>query len=84
MSRLLSVSIPDDLMKQFERQARRLGVTKSELAREALRREMARDRWVEVFRSGEGLAARAGVGPEDVEAILDEVRDEMSAERAAG
>lgn len=84
MGRLLSVSIPDDLMKRFERQARRLGVTKSELAREALRREIERDRWAEVFSSGEDLAARAGVGPEDVEAILDEVRAEMSAERAAG
>ena len=78
VSHLLSVSIPDDLMAQFERQARERGLTKSELAREALRREIDRDRWAGVFRAGEQLAERAGIGPEDVEAIVDQVRAEMA------
>ncbi len=67
-------------MAQFERQARKRGVTKSERAREALRREIDRERWAAVFRDGERLADRAGIGPEEVEAIVDEVRDEMAAE----
>lgn len=81
MSRLLSVSIPDELMIRLERHAHQRGVTKSELAREALRREVDRERWADVFRGGERLADRAAIGPEDVEAIVDEVRAEMAAER---
>ncbi len=77
MSHLLSVSIPDDLMAQFERQARERGLTKSELAREALRREIDRDRWAGVLSAGERLADRAGIGPEDVEGVVDQVRAEM-------
>lgn len=68
-------------MEQFERQARRRGLTKSELAREALRREIDRDRWSDVLHGGERLADRAGLGPEDVEAIVDQVRAEMTAGR---
>ena len=53
-------------------------MTKSEFAREALRREIDRDRWAGVYRAGERLADRAGIGPEDVEAIVDQVRVEMA------
>jgi len=81
MSHLLSVSIPDDLMAQFERQARARGLTKSELAREALRREIDRGRRAGAYRAGERLADRAGIGPEDVEAIVDQVRVEMAGGR---
>lgn len=77
MSRLLSVSIPDHLMTQVERHARNRGMTKSEVAREALRREIERERWAEVFRDGERRADSAGIGPEDVESIVDEVRGEI-------
>lgn len=45
MSRLLSVSLPDDLMDAIERQAEQHGVTRSEMVREALRREIERSRW---------------------------------------
>ncbi len=81
MSHLLSVSIPDDLMAQFERHARKRGLTKSELAREALRREIDRDRWAGAYRAGERLADRAAIGPEDVEALVDQVRAEMAGGR---
>lgn len=80
MSKLLSVSIPDDLMAAFEHQARERGVTKSELARAAIRITVERDRWTGVFGHGERLAARAGVGPDDVEGLVDEVRDRMGRE----
>ncbi len=82
MSRLLSVSIPDELMQDFEQRARTRGMTKSELAREALRLTVEQDRWSEIFGQGERLAAQRGVGPEDVEGLVDEVRAEMQAEQA--
>ncbi len=81
MSRLLSVSIPDELMQAFEDRAQARGLTKSELAREALRSTVERDRWDSIFGQGELLAAQRGVGPEDVEGLVDEVRAEMHAEQ---
>jgi len=53
----------------------------SELAREALRREIDRDRRAGAYRAGERLADRAGIGPDDVEAIVDQVRAEMAGGR---
>jgi predicted transcriptional regulator len=82
MSRLLSVSIPDELMREFEQLARARGTTRSELAREALRSTVEQDRWTEIFGQGKRLAAQRGVGPEDVEALIDEVRAETSCEQA--
>lgn len=79
MSRLLSVSIPDDLMRVFEQRAHERGMTKSELAREALRSTLEADRWAEIFGHGARLSSQRGVGPEDVEALVDEVRAEMRA-----
>jgi len=53
--------------------------TKSELAREALRSTLEADRWAEIFGHGARLSSQRGVGPEDVEALVDEVRAEMRA-----
>jgi predicted transcriptional regulator len=79
VAKLLSVSIPDELMSQTEEVARRSGQTKSELVREALR-EHVRDReWEEIFRYGEDRAEVLGIGPEDVEDLVDEVRAKMAA-----
>ena len=79
VAKLLSVSIPDELMSQTEDVARRSGQTKSELVREALR-EHVRDReWEEIFRYGEDRAEALGIGPEDVEDLVDEVRAQMAA-----
>lgn len=74
MSRLLSVSVPDELLEEAEALAKAQGRTKSELVREALRAHVSLQR----LRNVQGVArARAeieGIGPEDVEALLDEVR----------
>jgi metal-responsive CopG/Arc/MetJ family transcriptional regulator len=74
MSRLLSVSLPDDLHAQTERVAGTLGVTKSELVRDALRRHLRLEGFLAVQREVRAQAERLGIGPEDVEDLVDDLR----------
>ncbi len=74
MAKLLSVSIPDDLMREAEAVARASGKTKSELVRDALRRQIDLEQFRELQRYGRGRAEERGIGPEDVERLVDEVR----------
>jgi metal-responsive CopG/Arc/MetJ family transcriptional regulator len=74
MSRLLSVSVPDELASEAEALARATGKTKSEVVREALRRHVQHERFADLQRYGRGRAEERGIGPEDVEGLLDELR----------
>jgi metal-responsive CopG/Arc/MetJ family transcriptional regulator len=74
MSRLLSVSIPDDLAAEAEALARATGKTKSEVVRDALRRHIQHERFTALAHHGRNHAEARGVGPEDVENLIDELR----------
>jgi Arc/MetJ-type ribon-helix-helix transcriptional regulator len=74
MSRLLSVSIPDELAAEAEALARATGKTKSEVVRDALRRHIQHEHFVNLQRYGRDHAEALGVGPEDIEGLLDELR----------
>lgn len=76
MSRILSVSAPDDLVEEVEAVAALQGKTKSELVREALRRHVELERFRALQRYARSQAEQRGIGPEDVEALVDELRDE--------
>lgn len=74
MSRLLSVSIPDDLADEIEALADASGRTKSELVRSALRERLRRERFHALREFGRDRAESAGIGPEDIEDLIDSVR----------
>jgi CopG family transcriptional regulator / antitoxin EndoAI len=74
MAKLLSVSIPDELMQEAEAIARAQGKTKSELVRDALRRQIQLERLRELQRYGRGQAETLGVGPEESEELVDAIR----------
>lgn len=74
MSRLISVSLPDDLADEIETLADASGRTKSELVRAALRRQIRLERFSSLQHYGQGRAEFAGVGPEDVEGLIDQFR----------
>lgn len=78
MSRLLSVSVPDDLATETEALARSLGKTKSEVVRDALRRQVQIERLAELQRYGRNRAEVLGIGPEDSEALVDEMRSQRT------
>jgi metal-responsive CopG/Arc/MetJ family transcriptional regulator len=74
MSRLLSVSIPDELAAEAEALARATGKTKSEVVRDALRRHVQHEHFVDLQRYGRGRAEVLGLAPEDVESLVDDLR----------
>lgn len=78
MSRLLSVSLSDDLAEETAALAKSLGKTKSEVVRDALRRQLQIERLAELQRYGRGRAETLGIGPEDSEALVDELRSGRS------
>lgn len=75
MSKLLSVSIPDELSMRTDELARTQGRTRSEVVRDALRGYLRRERWREATGEARARAEAAGIGPEDAERLVDEVRD---------
>ena len=76
MPKLLSVSVPDVLMREAEEVARAQGKTKSEVVREALRRHLQLERFRELQRYGRERAEERGIGPEDSETLVDDLRSE--------
>jgi CopG family transcriptional regulator/antitoxin EndoAI len=73
-TRVLSLSLPPDLVREAERIAKQEGRTKSELFREALRRYLEERRWRALQRYGQGRARRLGMTERDVERAVQEVR----------
>jgi len=74
MSRLLSVSVPDDLAGALDSLAEDTGRTKSEVVREALRRQVRAGRFMALQEYGRELAEVRGIGPENSEGLIDELR----------
>jgi metal-responsive CopG/Arc/MetJ family transcriptional regulator len=78
MSGLLFVSLPDDLAEETETLAQSLGKTRSELVRDALRRQLQVERLAALQRYGRERAEAIGIGPENSEAVVDEMRSRRS------
>ncbi len=76
ISKILSVSLPPDLLKAAERTAKKEGRTKSELFREALRRYLQEREWRELRRYGAVRAQRLGIREADVDRLIHEHRAE--------
>jgi len=76
MSKLLSVSLPDELSQGTDDLAAAQGRTRSEVVRDALRSYLWRERWREAAREAGALAERQGIGADDVERLVDELRAE--------
>jgi metal-responsive CopG/Arc/MetJ family transcriptional regulator len=74
MARLLSVSIPEELAVETEALAQASGKTKSEVVRDALRRHVQHEHFVDLQRYGRSRAEALGIGPEDVEGLVDDLR----------
>jgi predicted transcriptional regulator len=74
MSKLLSVSLPDELSDRTQKLAELQGRTRSEVVRDALRSYIWRERWAEAARPGRAAAEKRGIAPEDTERLVDEAR----------
>jgi metal-responsive CopG/Arc/MetJ family transcriptional regulator len=74
MSKLLSVSVPDELSEGTDRLAATQGRTRSEVVRDALRSYLWRERWSIATREARARAEVEGIGPEDAERLVDQIR----------
>lgn len=74
MSKLLSVSAPDELIAEAEAYARSRGKTKSEIVRDALRRYLQIEKFRELQGYGRRQAEVRGIGPDDAVDLVDELR----------
>ena len=68
------MSVPDDLAGALDSLAEDSGRTKSEVVREALRRQVRLGRLTTLQEYGRGRAEARGIGPEDSEKLVDELR----------
>ncbi|HEX3035396.1 MAG TPA: ribbon-helix-helix protein, CopG family [Thermodesulfobacteriota bacterium] len=75
-TKILSLSLPPELLKEAERIAKKEGRTKSELFREALRRYIQEKKWQDIQEYGARQAKKLGVSETEVERIIDEYRKE--------
>jgi metal-responsive CopG/Arc/MetJ family transcriptional regulator len=72
--RVLSLSLPPDLVREAERIARQEGRTKSEFFHEALRRYVDERRWLAPQRYGQGRARKLRMTEPDIESAVQQVR----------
>jgi len=73
-TRVRSLSLPLDLIRQAERLAKQEGRTRTEVLREALRRYSLEKRWRQLKRYGAGRARKAGMTAAKVEQAVREYR----------
>jgi CopG family transcriptional regulator/antitoxin EndoAI len=73
-TRVRSLSLPSDLVREAERLAKQEGRTRTEILREALRRYGQEQRWRGLQRYGAGRARKAGVREAGVERAVQEFR----------
>jgi len=74
-TRILSFSLPQEMVRELERIAREEHRTKSELIREALRRYVEARKWKQLQAEMAARARRLHITTEkDVERLVDEVR----------
>src|SRR5258705_11687663 len=73
-TRVRLLSLPSDLIREAEREAKQEGRTKTEVLREALRRYSQEQRWRGLQRSGAARARKVGMRHARVEPAAQEFR----------
>jgi len=69
-TKILSLSLPPELLREAEKISKKEGRTKSELFREALRRYIQEKEWQELQRYGKRQAAKLGIEESEVPDIV--------------
>ena len=73
-SKILSLSLPPEMLREAERAAKREGRTKSELFREALRRYLLEEKVRRLQEYGARQARAVGITPSQVDQLIQEDR----------
>lgn len=74
-TKILTLSLPPEMLKEVEKIAKEENRTRSELFREALRQYIAsKERWRRIRKWGSKIAKEQELTEADIERIVDEVR----------
>ncbi|MBI4677436.1 MAG: CopG family transcriptional regulator [Elusimicrobia bacterium] len=74
-SKLMTISLPPSLYRETIKTAREEGRTNSELVRESVRKYISDRRWRRLLDYGRRKAIETGLKPDEIEDIIDELRD---------
>ncbi|MFA6470528.1 MAG: ribbon-helix-helix protein, CopG family [Candidatus Latescibacterota bacterium] len=78
-TKLVTISLPPELLIKIEKLARKENRTRSELLRETVRQYLAREEWRELNIYARSAAVKAGIKTEkDIERLVNESRDGQS------
>jgi len=80
-SKIVSISVPPEMLSRAMALAKKENRTISELVREALRQYERRRSWEETNAYGRGRAKELGIREEDVDRVIHEYRQEKRARR---
>jgi len=72
----ITFSLPSGMIEEIQRLEKEERKKRSELLKEALKRYIEDKEWKRIFKYGESRAKRLGIKKEDVEKLVDEVREE--------
>ena len=64
-SKLITISLPPELLKKIEKLARKENRTRSEFFRETVRQYLAKEEWRELNRYARSVKGKAGIETED-------------------
>ena len=78
----ITFSLPPEMADRVNKLMEQQGRTRSELLREALVRYIEESEWRRVLQYGERRARERGIGPADVEPLVDEYRAGAAAAQA--
>ena len=78
----VTFSLPPDMAAQVDQLVEREGRSRSEVVRDALRRYIDDAEWQRLLDYGERRSRELGIGPADVERLVDEYRAESDAASA--
>ena len=74
-TKLITISLPPELLKKIEKLARKENRTRSEFFRETARQYLAKEEWRELNRYFRSVAGKAGIKTEDdVNRLVNESR----------
>jgi len=78
-TKLITISLPPELLKKIEKLARKENRTRSEFFRETVRQYLAKEEWRELNRYARSVADKAGIKTEeDVDRLVNESRSGQS------
>lgn len=80
-TRTITFSLPPDMADRVDEMMTQQGRSRSEFLREAVLRYIEECEWRGLLQYGEQTARRRGIGPEDVAALVEEYRAELSSPR---